>query len=32
MDFIPFKWSISKMCSVIFMLGCDAYMNAYQET
>jgi hypothetical protein len=24
--------SISKMCSIIFMLGCDAHINAYQET
>jgi hypothetical protein len=32
MEFIPFLWSISKMCSIIFILGRDTHMNAYQNT
>jgi hypothetical protein len=32
MEFIHFQWSISTMCSIIFMLGSDAHMNAYQDT
>jgi hypothetical protein len=31
MKLIPFYWIISKMCSIVFMLGRDAHMHAYQE-
>jgi hypothetical protein len=26
----PFLWSVREMCCIIFMLGRDAHMNAYQ--
>ena len=30
LEVIPILWSIREMCCIIFVLGCDAHMNAYQ--